>query len=81
MVRAVTFQMSYFIRSARVWNELPSSIRLSETLYQFKRKLFMYYNDCLRLSYNIDDPRTWKTMCPKCQKYVLLNSVKLTQCC
>ena len=58
MVRAVTFQMSYFIRSARVWNELPSSIRLSEILYQFKRKLFMYYNDCLRLSYNIDDPRT-----------------------
>ena len=77
MAHTVTFQTSYFIRSARVWNELPSSNRLSETLYQFKCKLFMYYNDCLRLSYNIDDPRTWKTVCPKYQNCVLLNSVKL----
>ncbi|CAB4002465.1 Hypothetical predicted protein [Paramuricea clavata] len=78
-VRTVTYQSSYFIRTARIWNELPSSIRLLETLCQFKNSLLKYYKDCLKTIYDTDNPRTWKTICPKCHNCSVL--VKQSQCC
>ena len=77
--RTVTYQSSYFIRTARIWNELPSSIRLLETLCQFKNSLLKYYKDCLKTIYDTDNPRTWKTVCPKCHNCSVL--VKQSQCC
>ena len=31
-----------------------------------KKQLFNYYLCALESSYDIDDPRSWKTVCPKC---------------
>ena len=36
------------------------------TLNQFKNRLQEYYKNGLLTNYDVDDPRTWKTICFKC---------------
>ena len=36
------------------------------SLAQFKRLLRHYYTSALWTCYNVEDPRTWKTICLKC---------------
>ena len=44
-------------------------LRTSHTsLASFKRSLFQYYNKALDL-YDVDDIRTWRTFCPRCNIY------------
>ncbi|CAH3027054.1 unnamed protein product, partial [Porites evermanni] len=62
--RTVTYQRSFFIRACRTWNVLPVELRASHiSLASFKRSLFQYYNNALDL-YDVDDIRTWRTICP-----------------
>ena len=64
--RTVTYQRSFFIRACRTWNVLPAELRTSHiSLASFKRSLLQCYNKALDL-YDVDDIRTWRTICPRC---------------
>ena len=72
--RTVTYQRSFFIRTSRIWNSLPSSIRVNSlSLKSFKVKLFEYYMNALLNLYDPDNPRTWKSVCLKCNMARPLN--------
>lgn len=65
--RTVTFQRSYIIRATRVWNNLVDELKLdTDSLSSFKSIMFKYYISSLHTCYNVDDPRSYKTICPKC---------------
>ena len=65
--RTTTFQNSFFVRASRTWNTLPEKFRLeSVTLNQFKTLLLEYYERALARCYCPDDPRSFKTICRKC---------------
>ena len=38
----------------------------TDSFSSFKSPLFKYYESSLYLCYNVDDPRSYKTICPKC---------------
>lgn len=64
--RTVTYQRSFFIRACRTWNVLPAELRTSHiSLALFKSLLLQYYKKALNL-YDVDDIRTWRTICPRC---------------
>ena len=64
-----TYQQFYTIRSTRIWNTLPKLItNKSNSLFTFKKYLLDYYLSALQLNYNTDDPRSWKTICLKCNQ-------------
>ena len=64
--RTVTYQRSFFIRACCTWDVLPAESRTSHiSLASFKRSLFQYYNKALDL-YDVDDIRTWRTICSRC---------------
>ena len=57
----------FFGRTYRIWNVLPLQLRYEHvTLNQFKSLLFSYYKDALNSRYDIEDPRTWKSVSLKC---------------
>ena len=62
----ILHQRSFFICACRTWNVLPAELRISHiSLASFKRSLLQYYNKALDL-YDVDDIRTWRTICPRC---------------
>ena len=62
--RTFTYQRSFFTRMCRTCNFLPAGLRKSQiSLASYKRSLFQYYNKALDL-YDVDDIRTWRTICP-----------------
>ena len=62
-----TYQRSFFIRSTRIWNLLTDQLKLDTCrLSTFKTVIFNYYSMSLRTCYNVNDPRSYKTICPKC---------------
>ena len=64
-----TYQQSYTIRTPRIWNVLPRSITNEfNSLTIFKKLLLQYYHTALVMNYNVDDPRSWKTICLKCNQ-------------
>ena len=55
--RTLTYQRSFFIRTSRIWNSLPTYIRdNSLSLASFKNKLIEYYTNALLNIYNPDNP-------------------------
>ena len=46
--------------------QLPNDIKLLTYVSILKSKLFSYYIDKLNTVFDIDRPRTWKTLCSKC---------------
>ena len=48
-----------------LWNQLPNDIKLSTSVSILKSKLFSYYSDKLNTVFDINRPRTWKTLCSK----------------
>ena len=75
-----TYQRSFFIRATRTWNSLPPTLRSPGlNIRQFKTDLQNYYLIALRECFNENDPRTWKTICLKCNASRNLRS-KLTCC-
>ena len=64
-----TYQQTYTIRTTRIWNMLPRPITNKfNSLTIFKKLLLQYYHTALELNYNVDDPRSWKTICLKCNQ-------------
>ena len=64
--RTVAYQRSFFIHVCRTWNVLPAELRTSHiSLALFKRSLLQYYKKALDLC-DVDDIRTWRTICPRC---------------
>ena len=78
--RTTTYQNSYFIRVTKLWNILPNDLTSeNRTLCYFKKSLYSYYNIALKDIYDINDNRTWKSVCIKCKNARLLNEVP--HCC
>ena len=62
-----TFQRSFFIRTPRTYNTLPDELRRKDlSLTFFKSKLLQHYHDTVKNVYDINDARTWKSVCSKC---------------
>ena len=78
--RATTFQRSFINRTVRIWNLLPSEVRDSKlSLPHFKNLLLKHYNSATSKTYDEDNPRTWKSICPKCNVARCLT--KPVKCC
>ena len=64
-----TYQKSFISRTIRTWNTLAKPIRSNtNSLSSFKSLLFKYYTAALNNNYNVNDSRTWKTVCLKCNQ-------------
>ena len=80
--RTVSYQTSFYIRCAKVWNNLPCCIRdITKSLASFKRALFMYYKDLTGTIYDPDDSRSFKTVCVKCHASRPLTNLSKRLCC
>ena len=80
--RTVSYQTSFYIRSAKVWNSLPFSIRdTTKSLASFKHALLKYYNNLKEEIYDPDDPRTFKSVCVKCHASRPLTNLSKRLCC
>lgn len=65
--KTLTYQRSFVVRATRIWNTLADELKLSmDNLSTFKTRMLHYYFTCLNNTYDIDDPRTFKTICTKC---------------
>ena len=64
--KTTTHQRSFFTRTTRVWNLLAEELKLETCgLTTFKSILFKYHMTSLKTSYNVNDPRSYKTICLK----------------
>ena len=65
--KTLTYQNSFFVRVTRVWNSLPTTLRSNNiNLAKFKSLLLNYYSTAQQITFDPEDPRTWKTVCLKC---------------
>ena len=65
--KTTTYQKSFLIRTSRIWNCLADELDLSSsTLASFKSVMFNYYKSALVLSYDCKDPRSFNSICLKC---------------
>ena len=66
--KTTTYQKSFLIRSSRIWNCLADEVDLSSStgLASFKSVMFNYYKSALAVSYDCEDPRSFKSICLKC---------------
>ena len=72
--RTTTYQKSFFIRSTRIWNLFTGRMDLANaTLTSFKSLLYDYYSRAVRMNYNPDNPRSFKTICLKCNSIRFLD--------
>ena len=58
IVRTECFKISFFNRIVPLWNALPRQLRDADSIYSFKRKLVMHY-DNLVTDFDTDNVRTW----------------------
>ncbi|CAB3995444.1 Hypothetical predicted protein [Paramuricea clavata] len=64
--KTVSYQNSFYVRVANVWNTLPYLIReANKTVVFFKFCLMKHYNNLTKEIYNPEDPRTFKSVCVK----------------
>jgi hypothetical protein len=78
--KTVTFQRSFFSRTCRIWNQLPDEMRRKDkTLLRFRGMLKQFYHTAACTIFNSDDPRTWKSVCPKCKSARILSNT--LSCC
>ena len=76
-----TYEKSYKIRTSRIRNTLPNHITSKErTFSEFKNLLFKYYILALENIYDVEDPRTWKSVCIKRNSARSLMNSPLTCC-
>ncbi len=76
-VNTLTFQNSFYNRTPRIFNSLPSYLRDTNiSISQFKTKLLEHYRYVTEHVYDVDIPQTFKTICVKCHSSLI---VKL--CC
>ncbi len=59
----------FCIRACKTWNVLSSDLRNRNIrLFPFKAGLKSYYKHALSSTFDLDDPRTWKSVCVKCKR-------------
>ena len=62
--KTTTYQRSYLNRTTRLWNILPKELTgINISLTQFKSGLYKYYQLAVKNVFDVDDPRTWKSIC------------------
>ena len=62
--KTTTYQRSYLNRSTRLWNILPKELTgINISLTQFKSGLYKYYQLAVKNVFDVEDPRTWKSIC------------------
>ena len=67
--KTATYQKSYLLWTTRVWNILPRDLTNNGlTFKEFKKNSFNYHSSALDNCYDVDDPRTWKLVCIKCNQ-------------
>ena len=65
--KTTTYQKSYLSRSTRLWNSLLKELTGNNfSLNKFKCGLIKYYKVALGNVYDVNDPRTWKSVCLSC---------------
>jgi hypothetical protein len=78
----LTFQNSFYCRSSRTFNCLPSVLRQSNlSINQFKCNLFNHYQKMSEDIYDIGVPQTFRTICVKCHSCRPLSSLSVKSCC
>ena len=78
--RTTTFQRSFTNRTVRIWNLLPSEFHDSKlSLPHFKNLLLKHYYSATSKTYDENNPRAWKSICPKCNVARCLT--KPVKCC
>ena len=78
--KTVTYQRFFMIRATRIWNHLVDELNLNtDSLSSFKSAMFKYYISSLYSCYDVEDPRSYKTVCPKCNSVRSLTASLL--CC
>ena len=79
--KTTTYQKSFLIRSCGVWNMLADDLNLNIdiSLYSLKTILHDYYFAALDINYNPEYPKTFKTVCLKCN-FVRSLACTLTCC-
>jgi hypothetical protein len=76
-----TYEKSYKIQATRIWNTLPNHITSKDrTFSEFKNLLFKYYILALENTYDVENPRTWKSACIKCNSARSLTTSPFTCC-
>ena len=66
--KTVTYKKSYVIRCIRIWNTLAGELNLCmDRLIIFKGVMSKYYFSALS-NYDCENPRTFKSVCLKCNK-------------
>ena len=78
--KPTTYQQSFIIRACRLWNALVDELNFdTDNIGYFKRILLSYYHNSLTLNYDSENPRTFKSICLKCN---LVRSLeKPISCC
>ena len=67
--KTTTYQRSYLNRTTRLWNILPEELTgINISITQFKSGLYKYYQLAVKNVFDVDDPRTWKSICLSCNK-------------
>ena len=67
--RTSTYQRSFLNRTKKIWNVLPKSLTNNNiSLGQFKNGLCKYYKSALKDVFDVDNPKTWKSICLSCNK-------------
>ena len=78
--KTVTYQRFFMFWAARIWNHLLDELNLNtDSLSSFKLAMFEYYISSLYSRYDVEDPRSYKTICPKCNSVRSLTASLL--CC
>ena len=79
--KTTTYQKSFLITTSGIWNCLVDELDLSSsTLASFKSVIFNYYKSALAVSYDCEDPRSFKSICLKCNSARPLSRPKLVVC-
>ena len=67
--KTTTYQRSFLNRTKRLWNTLPKHVtNNNNTFGEYKNSLFKYYKSAVKNIFDVDDPRTWKSICLLCNK-------------
>ena len=64
--KTTTYQKSFTVRTTRIWNSIADQLNLNmNNLSTFKSVMLNYYSSALN-HYDCSNPRTFKTICLKC---------------
>ena len=75
------FQKSYFVRTVKLRNNLPTSTRCLSSVACFRSALYHHYKSALDSTFDCDNISTWKSVCSKCLFTRDLTSSSYRQCC